>query len=482
MKHARFLILFVLAVCMTPFNVQAQVDLENAFPNLTFQRPVDFQIPGDGSNRVFVVEQAGVIQVFPNDPATSASGVFLNISEQVDHTGNEEGLLGLAFHPDYATNGYFYVDYTASEPERTVVSRFTVDPSDPDLADPESELVLLEVSQPYSNHNGGQVMFGSDGYLYVSFGDGGSGGDPEGNGQDRSTILGSIIRIDVDNPDNGMAYGIPEDNPFAGNNEGYREEIYAYGLRNPWRFSFDPPTGMMWCGDVGQNEWEEIDIIVSGGNYGWNIMEGDTCYESEDCDTEGLIMPVVTYGHDLGQSVTGGYVYRGDSAAELFGLYVYADFMTGRIWTLGYDDGSDPVNELLMDSEHRISSFGTDAMNELYICTFEGSIYRFVSPTDVGETSEEPTRFSLQENFPNPFNASTTISFDLAVEGDVSLRVINSSGQIVRTLVDGIMSAGRHQAVWDGNDDSGHETGSGIYHYRLTTPHGETSRRMTLLR
>lgn len=354
--------------------------LVDAFPELSFTRPVDFQTADDGSNRLFVVEQAGTIRVFENDPEVDGSGVFLDIRERVRDAGNEEGLLGLAFHPDYAQNGTFFVDYTASDPRRTVIARYRVDPQDPNRALPGSEEVVLEVPQPYGNHNGGQIAFGPDGYLYVSMGDGGSGGDPQGNGQDRSTLLGALLRIDVDA--GGATYAIPPDNPFAGNEEGFREEIYAYGLRNVWRFSFDEPTGRLWAADVGQNAYEEVDVIERGGNYGWNVMEGIHCFEpSEGCDESGLEMPVWEYSHGEGSSITGGFVYRGTDVPVLDGRYVVADYVSGRIWALTYD-GVEAEAEELMDTALAISSFGVDQQEELYVLAFDGTIYRFVEGSE----------------------------------------------------------------------------------------------------
>jgi glucose/arabinose dehydrogenase len=253
---------------------------------LSFSRPVDLQDPGDGSGRLFIVEQAGVILVFQNSPGASSAEVFLDIRPLVDNAGNEEGLLGLAFHPDYGDNGLFFVNYTASGPDCTVIARYRPDPRDTWRADPDSAQEILSFEQPFSNHNGGQLAFGPDGYLYIAVGDGGSGGDPLGHAQNRSTLLGSLLRIDVDSPSGGRPYGIPPDNPFAGNTQGWREEIFAYGLRNPWRFSFDPPTGRLWAADVGQNAYEKIDLIVSGGNYGWNLMEGNHCYLETNCDPQ----------------------------------------------------------------------------------------------------------------------------------------------------------------------------------------------------
>lgn len=378
--HPLFLIFLLFAFCSDTAreeNVAAAYKPVVAFPNLSFARPVDLQHPGDNSNRIFVVEQAGIISAFPNDRGTSERKTFLDIREKVDDQGNEEGLLGLAFHPDFETNGYFYVNYTAADPNRTVISRFTVSPGNASQADPASETILLTFEQPYSNHNGGQVSFGPDGYLYIAVGDGGSGGDPQGNGQDRSTLLGSILRIDVNKADNNKAYGIPADNPFAKNTNGYREEIYAYGLRNPWRFSFDPENGRLWTGDVGQNAYEEIDIVEKGGNYGWNTMEGNHCFKpKDDCDRAGLKLAIHEYGRSEGLSVTGGFVYRGPTLKSLTGKYIYADYATRRVWALDHRNLNSPVNSQLFEADFNISSFGIDQNNELYLCGFDGKIYR----------------------------------------------------------------------------------------------------------
>ncbi|MFW9991568.1 MAG: PQQ-dependent sugar dehydrogenase [Candidatus Odinarchaeota archaeon] len=358
-------------------NRDLDVHLVIVFPDLSFERPVDLQHSGDETNRLFVVEQAGIIRVFDNNLNVSSSTVFLEIKDRVNDAGNEEGLLGLAFHPDFRNNSLFYVYYSASNPRRSVLARYNVSDSNPNQADKNSELILLEVEQPYSNHNGGQIAFGPDGYLYIALGDGGSSGDPLSNGQNRTTLLGSILRIDVNNPASGKNYGIPTDNPFNGNAEGYREEIYAYGFRNPWRFSFDP-LGRLWAGDVGQNLIEEIDLIESGKNYGWNIMEGNNCYNpSSGCDTTGLSLPVIDYSHDLGKSVTGGYVYSGTEVPDLSDLYIYGDYVTGRLWALNYISENDVNNTELMKTSLNIASFGVDEDNELYICAFDGKIYKF---------------------------------------------------------------------------------------------------------
>lgn len=357
--------------------VQFAYRVEVAFPNLSFDQPVGLYNAGDGSNRVFVVERKGVIQVFENSENVTFPTVFLDITDRVISADTEEGLLGLAFHPHFSSNGFFYVDYTAPSPLRTVIARYSIIQGSLNQADKNSEQVLLEVLQPFSNHNGGQLVFGPDGYLYIALGDGGSGGDPEGNAQNRTSLLGKILRIDVDKTSGDLKYGIPSDNPFVGNTEGYREEIFAYGLRNPWRFSFDITTGWLWAADVGQNRVEEADIIESGKNYGWNIMEGNLCYNPQQgCNQTGLQQPIWTYGHDQGFSVTGGFVYRGSRLTELTGWYIYGDYGSGRIWALQYDGVNAAVNKELVKTDLSITSFGFDEQNELYICDFTGKIYR----------------------------------------------------------------------------------------------------------
>jgi glucose/arabinose dehydrogenase len=351
--------------------VQGSYGVQVAFPQLTFSQPVGIYSAGDGSNRLFVVEQAGTIRVFQNSANTTTSTVFLDISDRVLFSG-EQGLLGLAFHPNFTGNGYFYTDYVAPNPTRTVIARYTVAAGNPNIANKASEFVILEIAQPFSNHKGGQLAFGPDGYFYVGMGDGGSAGDPLGNGQNRSTLLGKILRIGVNAASAGRNYGIPADNPFVGSTLGYREEIYAYGFRNPWRFSFDSATGKLWAGDVGQDRIEEIDVVEKGKNYGWNIMEGTLCYNPPSgCNETGLESPVYEYNHTLGKAIIGGYVYHGPALPELAGDYVYGDYGSGRIWSLAAND----TNTLLVTSNLTISSFGVDENKELYVCTFDGKIY-----------------------------------------------------------------------------------------------------------
>jgi glucose/arabinose dehydrogenase len=470
----------LVSVAAMPARAQ-QVQLVDAFPGLSFTKPVLLTHSGDGTDRIFVVQQNGLIRVFANDSTTAASRTFLNLSAKISSSGGEEGLLGLAFHPQYESNGYFYVNYTAPGPLRTVVSRFSVS-SDPDRADSLSEVKVLEINQPYTNHNGGMLAFGADGYLYIGTGDGGSGGDPQNYAQDRTSLLGKILRIDVDGTTPTTPYRIPADNPFVGG--AFREEIWAYGLRNPWRFSFDGPTGELWAGDVGQGAREEIDIIQRGKNYGWRIMEGTICYNpSVGCDTTGLTLPVKDYGRDVGSSVTGGYVYRGARRPELVGAYVYADFVSGRIWKLRLSGATVTEDALLLQAPFLVSSFGVDQSNELYVCAYGYSgtsgIYRFnrSAVTDAGEPEPAPREFRLEQNYPNPFNPETVIRYQLPEGADVRLAVYDMLGREVALLAEGRMTPGDHQARFDGS-----ALASGVYVYRLRAGNLMLTRSMLLLR
>ena len=474
--------LLVVSLCMFSA-AQAQYPIDNAFPGIDFSRPVDIQNAGDGSDRLFVVEQAGRIHVFPNDAAVDETTEFLDIRDRVSDGGNEEGLLGLAFHPDYANNGYFYVNYSASGPRRNVIARYSVSASDPNRADRESETVLLTFEQPYSNHNGGQLAFGPDGYLYIATGDGGSGGDPQNNAQNRTNLLGKILRIDVDNSSGSSAYAIPGDNPFAGNAEGYAEEIWAYGLRNPWRFSFDPVTGRLWTGDVGQNRFEEVDIIEKGKNYGWRIMEGFSCYNpASGCDQNGLTKPIVEYGRNQGASITGGHVYRGSGVPELQGQYIYADFVTGRIWGLTYNGPGDIENTLLLASNENVSSFGVDEAGELYICSFGGGIFRFrptvTSAADGGTAL--PASVTLSSVYPSPAAGgqvqAVTVRVGLPERQDIRLTLYDTLGRVLRTVANGTYDAGTHRLRIDIRD-----LRAGVYFYSLQTAGTRQTRKLLVL-
>ncbi|MBB6674353.1 PQQ-dependent sugar dehydrogenase [Cohnella nanjingensis] len=356
----------------------SQAKLARVHPDVQFEKPVGLVWGADG--RMFVTEQSGRIVYTDGSGSAAKSSVLLDIQDRVFSEGSEQGLLGLAFHPKFEENGYLYVNYTTKT--HTVIARYSVPKGENGrtAADPSSEVALLTFAQPYANHNGGQLAFGPDGYLYIGTGDGGSGGDPHGNGQNKDTLLGKILRIDVDKPsgtEQRPHYGIPADNPFVSG--GGASEIYAYGLRNPWRFSFDTATGDLWAADVGQDKLEEIDRIVNGGNYGWNVKEGTRCFKPEEgCESAGLIDPVWTYGRDLGQSVTGGFVYRGKALPGLAGWYVYGDYATGNIWALRQVPGKPTYeNKLLLASGYNITSFGQDREGELYLCTADGEVYRF---------------------------------------------------------------------------------------------------------
>jgi len=355
-----------------------------AFPNLRVRRPVAITHAGDGSERLFAVTQQGVIHILPSDRQSDRTQTFLDIESRVTYKDreNEEGLLGLAFHPNFRANGEFFVYYTTADaPHTSVVSRFRMS-DDPNRADPNSEEELLRVPQPYWNHNGGNLIFGPDGYLYIALGDGGNANDPHGNGQNLGTLLGSILRIDVDHRDDGLAYAIPSDNPFV-DRPGARGEIWAYGLRNVWGLSVDRSTGAMWAADVGQNLWEEINIIVRGGNYGWNLREAKHPFgDSGVGPREDLIDPIWEYHHDVGKSITGGCVYRGRRLPELAGCYLYADYVSGKLWGLKYDysTGSIVANFALQSFNNApVIAFGEDEAGEVFITDSFGHILQLES-------------------------------------------------------------------------------------------------------
>jgi len=448
LQAAAFVLVFLTGLCLTATDASAQeavpstdrvpnpelahadpvYALQPAFPALTFDVPVDLQHAKDVPEYLFIVERRGVIYVVLNDSSTTRRSVLLDIADQVYTAHHEEGLLGMAFHPDYVRTRAFYVYHSACCPRRTVVARYQSMSDDLLRADPSSRAVLLTIPQPDGRHNGGQLQFGPDGYLYISVGDGGPGGDPHKEGQNRQSLLGTILRIDVDPPSeassestspsngaggNGRLYGIPADNPFVNNTKGYREEIFAYGFRNPWRFSIDPVTEQVWVGDVGQSGYEEVNRVRNGGNYGWSTMEGPDCFRRVrrpiGCLSAKIRRPedpVLAYRHDEGISVTGGYVYRGPNLPRLVGNYIYGDWGSGKIWALSagssrkddrgkqLNDDFKPQNRLLTDTDHNITAFGTDAAGRLYVCTHAGQVLRL---TAVQKGTEEIARSSQRE-------------------------------------------------------------------------------------
>lgn len=477
MRLLMFLFLFVLFG-----NVYAQVTIENAYENLFFSSPIDFQFVEGIPDTVFVAERAGIIKRFHNSKETTSTTNFLDIRSNVS-TAGEGGLLGFAFHPEFTTNGWLFVHYTRASPFRSIISRFDMN------GGTATEIVLIELNQPFNNHNGGQIRFGPDGYLYIALGDGGSREDPLGHGQNRTTLHGNILRIDVDVTSGGRNYGIPEDNPFVGNVNGWMEEIYAYGFRNPFRFSFDRETGELLVADVGQESREEVNIVEKGKNYGWNTMEGSLCFSpSSGCDQTDLELPIFEYEKSGSQSITGGFVYRGTQNFELHGHYFFGDFTSGEIWSFAWD--GEAVSEFTDRGNiggFRLTCFGEDHAGELYMCSFDGSVYKIDmgSPVSIATYGAEDRPFSihLSQNYPNPFNPSTIINYTIPESANaagtslVKLIVYDMMGREVAVLYNGFRPAGRFQSTFDGSGLS-----SGMYMYRLTVDNQSISRIMMLMK
>ncbi|WP_299678928.1 PQQ-dependent sugar dehydrogenase [uncultured Dokdonia sp.] len=393
-----------------------------------FNRPIDIQNAGD--DRLFIVEQPGAIQII-NDDNTVNSTPFISIA--VNDSGNEQGLLGLAFHPEYATNGFFYVHYTRNN-GASRISRFTVT-DDPDIADPNSEFEILEVAQPFGNHNGGGLAFGEDGFLYIALGDGGSGGDPGNRAQNPAILLGKMLRIDVDNQDEGLNYSIPDSNPFVGNTS-FRGEIWDYGLRNPFRFSFDDETGAMWIGDVGQNAVEEIDRGTGGGhNYGWRCYEGSSTFNTSGCPDESeLTFPVAEYPHDNSCnffSIVGGYVYRGAEFPTMQGTYFFSDTCADDI---RYIDAANPGAIMFSESFNNNSfvTFGEDQDKELYISGLAGTVYRVVDANLL--SVDEFARENTIRVYPNPATNTVHIAFSDRPSTD-TVTIFDITGKLVKSAV-----------------------------------------------
>ncbi len=364
-----------------PNPLPASIQTQQVFAGVNLSAPTALrQAPADDT-RWFAIEQRGVVTVFDNNSATATGSTFLDISARVQFAG-EAGLLGIAFHPDFATNGEVFISYTAGGPLTSRISRFYS--SDGNLTlDPNSEEILLTVTQLQGNHNGGDIHFGPDGYLYAGFGDGGGGGDPGNNGQNTMSLLGAMLRIDIDV---ASGYAIPATNPFSGNAQCVQgfgaascPEIFAWGFRNPWRFSFDQGSGDLWVADVGQGAWEEVDRVSVGENHGWNTREGAHCYPAgSSCDATGLTDPITEYGRNVGQSITGGYVYRGLANSDLMGYYIFGDFASGRIWAVAADSpiGTSPIE--LANTGHSIAAFAQGLDGELYVVDYDGTLHQLV--------------------------------------------------------------------------------------------------------
>lgn len=404
---------------------QAQDDVELVEFATGLNSPAAITHAGD--DRLFVVEKAGYIRIIDTEGNLKPEP-FLDITDRADPAGNEQGLLGLAFHPNYGNNGYFFVNYTDDQ-DQSHIARFSVNDGNPDLADPDSEFTILTLDQPFTNHNGGDLVFGPDGYLYIGFGDGGSGGDPGNRSQNLSVLLGKMLRIDVDS---GNPYAIPEDNPFVDNPDAL-DEIWAYGLRNPWRFSFDRETGDLWIADVGQNQIEEIDFQPAssdgGENYGWRCYEGNSTYNTSGCGPQSdYVFPVFEYTHNNGCSVTGGYVYRGTDIPQMEGYYVFADYCTDYIWTLHEEGGEWISNQLGQFSGNNFSTFGEDANGELYVAGYSnGTIFRFKSTTS-GFNDVNPQPLQI---YPNPFNDKIRIGTKSVISQPVRIIITDLHGNDV---------------------------------------------------
>ncbi len=424
--------LFLAFMALSFLQMQAQVQLELVEFASGFNQPVDIANAND--ERLFIVEKRGIIYILDTN-GDRLTQPFLNIDDRVRSTENERGLLGLAFHPNFSDNGYFYVNYTGNDGD-TRISRFQVSEDDPNIAEPESEQILLTVQQPQANHNGGDLAFGPDGYLYISLGDGGGSGDPTDSGQTRTTLLGKILRIDVDN---GDPYSIPDSNPFAFE-DFTLDEIWALGLRNPWRFSFDRATGDLWIADVGQNAFEEINFQPTdspgGENYGWRCYEGDAVFNTSDCPPMSeLTFPVHTYPH-VGSfcagSVTGGYVYRGSAFPAMRGAYIYADFCKGQIWSLRPDGTGGWENTELLDGvDSDFVAFGEDQSGELYLAGISsGNIYQV---TDANATSTlEDLQIESLVISPNPAGNWFRIEMDVENNSTYQFRLLDAAGRTLQ--------------------------------------------------
>lgn len=480
------LLLFLLAFSG---NADSQYIYKDAFPNLSFAYPTELVHPGDSTNRLFVLEKNGRVMVFNNNPSVSSAKVFLDLTDRVSNT-TYAGLFGIAFHPAYINNGYFYLYYMTGSTAAQVLNlvRFSVSETNPDSALKSSEYVLMTVPAPNSFHNGSSIRFGPDGYLYFGFGDSspGSGGDPFNKAQNRAEIFGKMNRINVDSVSEGRNYAIPQSNPYYQNTLGYREEIFAYGFRNMWKFCFDNLTGKIWLADVGQVRWEEINIVESGKNYGWRRKEALECYNpSSGCDTAGFDPepPLFYYGHGSGNtSITGGYIYRGSKLPGLYGKYIYSDYTSGRIWVLTWDGINPPSNAELFDAPFNIVSYGEDKDKNLYFLSYNstaGKIYTIVDTTltNVTNSTGIPDGFELLQNYPNPFNPQTTVRYSIPVASVVKIILYDVRGNEVLTMLNESKEAGDHEFTFNASGLS-----SGIYYYKMFAGKFEMTKKFVLMK
>ncbi len=431
MKKLLFLPFVLLAAA-----AMGQVTFEEVFSTLRRAQPTELTHANDSSGRLFTCTKDGYIRIYQPNTTPVGFKVFLNLTNKTSASG-EQGLLGLAFHPKYKENGYFYVNYVAFTPNtHTVISRFKVDPNNPDKADSTSETILLTYNQPYSNHKGGKILFGGDGYLYIAAGDGGSGGDPGNRSQNLNTLLGKILRINVDSAEAGKNYSIPADNPFVGVANA-RPEIYAYGLRNPWRFSYDKVSGRYWIGDVGQGTVEEIDTLVRGGNYGWAIKEGNGCtnysHVAPWSTATNVINPVYEYGRGNSDiSITGGFVYRGPSAPTLVGKYIFGDYASGRIWSLELVPGGAPIVRQL-GRLASLSTFGEDENGDVYALNHStGAIYQIRDNTVPTKPTAAMRKVAIRV-LPVPARSEIMVYVKNTTGCGRTINISDLSGKVIRT-------------------------------------------------
>ena len=448
-----FISVFLLVLCCLDITAaRPQYALVDAYPSLTFFVPLDIQNAGD--ERMFVVEKTGAIHVIDAGIAST----FLDLSDRIS-TKREAGTLGLAFPPDHAQSGHFFVFYIQATPLAAVVSRVSIVPGNPSLADPLSEQRLLEIPKLEHVHCGGQLAFDPrENLLFISIGDDRN----QANAQNPGTLHGSILRIDPFNPSGGRNYGIPSHNPRY---PGWREELFAIGLRNPWRMSLDPVRNTLWVGDVGETENEEIDRVVRGGNYGWPLMEGRSCYEPVSCDTSNTALegPVVQYSHDVGIAVIGGRVYRGRSLWRLIGHYIFGDYTGGKVWAFDVDGPGPPVVAEIVSAAPGLLCAGVDVKGEVYFGSTSGKVYRLESTVTAAPRPAPPPRGELGMPYPNPFNPTVHIPVNVPAGSRVSVRIYDVSGALLATLLDHAWGPLSTTIRWDGHHQRGGRAAAGVY-------------------